>query len=80
MTLSGLLDVSYHTISGNGTTASTKLNSVSTSVGSATSAINLNVVEDLGGGLKAQAFYALILVPTSTTVLPKSVVTKLMLA
>ncbi len=58
MTISGLLDASYHTISGNSTTATTKLNSISTSVGSATSAINFNVVEDLGGGLKAQAFYA----------------------
>ncbi len=58
MTISGLLDLSYHTVSGNGTTATTKLNSVGASVGSATSAINFNVLEDLGGGMKAQAFYA----------------------
>ncbi len=58
VTLSGLLDLSYHTVSGNGTNATTKLDSVSSSIGSATSAINLNAVEDLGGGLKAQAFYA----------------------
>jgi len=58
VTISGLVDASYHAVSGNGTTATTKLNSISTSVGSATSAINLNVLEDLGGGMKAQAFYA----------------------
>ncbi len=58
VTISGLIDASYHAVSGNGTTATTKLNSISTSVGSATSAINLNVLEDLGGGMKAQAFYA----------------------
>lgn len=55
MTLSGLLDVSYNTVSGNGTNATTKLNNIST-IGSATSAINLNAVEDLGGGLKGQVF------------------------
>ncbi len=58
VTISGLLDLSYHSVSGNSTNATTKFDSISTSVGSATSAINLNVVEDLGGGLKAQAFYA----------------------
>ncbi len=58
VTISGLLDLSYHSVSGNSTNATTKFDSISTSVGSATSAINLNVVEDLGGGMKAQAFYA----------------------
>jgi len=59
VTLSGLLDVSYHTISGNGTTAATKAQSVGTSVGSATSNITFNAVEDLGGGMRAQAFYSI---------------------
>ena len=59
MTLSGLLDFSYYSIGGNGADAATKAQSVGTTVGSATSAINFNAVEDLGGGLKAQAFYAL---------------------
>jgi len=58
VTISGTLDLSYHTLSGSSTNATTKFNSVSSSVGSATSAINLNVVEDLGGGMRAQAFYA----------------------
>ncbi len=59
MTLSGLLDVSYHTISGSATTAATKAQSVGTSVGSATSNITFNAVEDLGGGMRAQAFYSI---------------------
>ncbi len=59
VTLSGLLDFSYYGISGSATTAAGKAQSVGTTVGSATSAINFNAVEDLGGGLKAQAFYAI---------------------
>ncbi len=59
VSITGLLDASYHSISGSGTTATTKLNSVSSSVGSATSAINISALEDLGGGMKAQAFYAI---------------------
>ncbi len=59
MSITGLLDASYHSISGSGTTVSTKAQSVSASTGSATSAINISAVEDLGGGLKAQAFYGI---------------------
>ncbi len=59
VSITGLLDASYHAISGSGTTVSTKANSVSSSIGSATSAINFNVLEDLGGGLKAQVFYGI---------------------
>ena len=59
MTLSGIVDISAAAVSGNGTTATTKLNSINASRGSATSAINFNIVEDLGGGLKAQGFYAI---------------------
>ncbi len=51
------MDFSYSSIGGNGTVAATKAQSVGTSVGSATSAINIEAVEDLGGGLKAQARY-----------------------
>jgi len=57
VTLSGVMDFSYHTISGNGTTEATKAQSVGTTVGSATSAINIVAVEDLGGGMKAEARY-----------------------
>jgi predicted porin len=58
VTLSGVLDFSYATISGNGTTADTKLNTVSsTGQTSATSSINLHAVEDLGGGLKGEMRY-----------------------
>lgn len=56
MTLSGLLDFSYHSISGNGLNNALKSQSVGSTVGSATSAINFNAVEDLGGGMKGQAF------------------------
>jgi len=59
VTLSGLIDFSYHSIGGNGADAATKAQSVSTTVGSATSAINFNAVDDLGGGLKGQAFFAI---------------------
>ncbi len=59
VTISGLLDMSYHSIGGNGTDVTTKIQSISSSVGSATSAINVNAVEDLGGGLKGQAFVAI---------------------
>lgn len=59
VTISGLLDMAYYSVGGNGATNLTKGQGVSTIIGSATSAINFNVVEDLGGGLKAQAFVAL---------------------
>lgn len=59
VTLSGLLDVSYHTIGGSGTVPATKAQSIGTSVGSATSNITFNAVEDLGGGMRAQAFYSI---------------------
>ncbi len=51
--------MAYYKISGSGTTATTNGQGVSTIIGSATSAINFNVVEDLGGGLNAQVFVAL---------------------
>ncbi len=51
--------MAYYKIGGSGSTAQTNGQGVSTIIGSATSAINFNVVEDLGGGLKAQAFVAL---------------------
>lgn len=59
MTISGLLDVSYHTIGGSGTTPATKAQTIGTSQGSATSNITFNAVEDLGGGMRAQAFYSI---------------------
>ena len=59
VTISGLLDMSYYSISGSGASTQLKGSGVSTIIGSATSAININVVEDLGGGLKAQAFFGL---------------------
>lgn len=59
VTISGIADLSYAVISGSGTTATTKKNSINASNGSATSAINFNSVEDLGGGLKAQGFYSI---------------------
>jgi predicted porin len=59
VTISGLLDMAYYNIGGNGASTQMKGQGVSTIIGSATSAINFNVVEDLGGGLKAQAFVAL---------------------
>jgi predicted porin len=59
VTISGILDASYSSTSGNATNVSTKAETVSASVGSATSAINLSAVEDLGGGMKAQAFYGI---------------------
>ena len=59
VSISGLLDMAYYKIGGSGSTAQTNGQGVSTIIGSATSAINFNVVEDLGGGLKAQAFVAL---------------------
>jgi len=59
VTISGIVDIAYGSASGNGTTANTKKDTVNASIGSATSAINFNIVEDLGGGLKAQGFYAI---------------------
>ena len=59
VTISGVLDVSAASVTGSGTTATTKIQSINANRGSATSAINFNIVEDLGGGMKAQAFYAL---------------------
>ena len=59
VTISGTLDVSAANVSGNNTTATTKVQSINASRGSATSGINFNIVEDLGGGLKAQAFYSI---------------------
>ncbi len=59
VTISGVLDASYSSVGGNGTTVSTDANSVNASVGSATSAINIASVEDLGGGMKATAFYGI---------------------
>lgn len=59
MTISGIVDIAAATVSGNGTTATTKLNSINASRGSATSAINFNIVEDLGGGMRAQGFYSI---------------------
>ena len=59
VTISGLLDMAYYKIGGSGSTAQTNGQGVSTIIGSATSAINFSVVEDLGGGLRAQAFVAL---------------------
>ncbi len=59
VTINGLLDVSYSSTSGNATTVSTKADTVNASIGSATSAINLAAVEDLGGGMKATAFYGI---------------------
>jgi len=58
VTISGTVDFAYTTNSGNGTTDATKLQTVTQSAGtSSTSAINFAVVEDLGGGLKAEAAY-----------------------
>jgi predicted porin len=59
VTISGLLDASYSSTSGNGTTVSTAADTVNASIGSATSAINIAAVEDLGGGMKAQVFYGI---------------------
>jgi predicted porin len=59
VTISGVLDASYSAVSGNGTTANNKLDSVNASIGSATSAINLAAVEDLGGGMKTTVFYGI---------------------
>jgi predicted porin len=59
VTLSGTMDLSYANVSGSATSKLTEVNTVSSSIGSATSAINFNAVEDIGGGLKAQAFYAI---------------------
>ncbi len=59
MTLSGLLDVSYGSVSGSATNKLTEVNPVGTSLGSATSNITFNAVEDLGGGMRAQAFYSI---------------------
>jgi predicted porin len=59
VTISGILDVAAYKIGGSGSTANTNATSLSSRVGTATSAINFSVVEDLGGGLKAQAFVAL---------------------
>jgi predicted porin len=58
VTISGILDISVAEVSGNGQTAVQKGTFIGANRGSATSAINFNIVEDLGGGLKAQAFYA----------------------
>jgi predicted porin len=59
VTISGLLDVSAAKVGGDGLTVSQNGIFVNASRGSATSAINFNIVEDLGGGLRAQAFYAI---------------------
>jgi predicted porin len=59
VSITGVLDASYSSTSGNGTTVSTKADTVNASIGSATSAINLAVVEDLGSGMKAQVFYGI---------------------
>lgn len=60
VTISGIVDFAYGSTSGNGTTAATKLQTVSQSLHtSSTSAINFNIVEDLGGGLRASARYAI---------------------
>jgi len=58
VTLSGVVDFAYGAASGNATTADTKLNTVSSSsYTSSTSAINIAVTEDLGGGMKAEGRY-----------------------
>jgi len=58
VTLSGVMDFAYGSASGSATTAATKLQTVSqSSYTSSTSAINFAVVEDLGGGLKAEGRY-----------------------
>jgi len=54
VTLSGNLDVSYGSIGGT-TPAANKGQTVSSQIGSSTSAINIEAVEDLGGGMKAGA-------------------------
>ena len=59
MSITGIVDVAYGSASGSATTANTKKDTFNGSIGSATSAINFNIVEDLGGGLKAQGFYAI---------------------
>jgi predicted porin len=59
VTISGLLDVSVANVGGDGQTVSQKGTFVNAGRGSATSAINFNIVEDLGGGLKAQGFWAI---------------------
>jgi predicted porin len=59
VSISGLLDVSVANVGGTATTATTAGTFVNASRGSATSAINFNIVEDLGGGLKAQGFWAI---------------------
>jgi predicted porin len=59
VTISGIVDVAYGSVSGSATTANSKKDTLNASIGSATSAINFNIVEDLGGGLKAQGFYAI---------------------
>ncbi len=58
VTLSGVVDFAYGSASGSATTNATKLQTVSQSTYTAsTSAINFAVVEDLGGGLRAEARY-----------------------
>jgi predicted porin len=59
VTISGLLDVSVATVGGDATTATTKGTFINASRGSATSGINFNITEDLGGGMKAQGFYSI---------------------
>jgi predicted porin len=58
VSISGIVDFAY--AQQGGTMAGVKGTTVSSNIGtSATSAINFNVIEDLGGGMKAQGFYAL---------------------
>jgi len=57
VTISGVVDYSFSSTSGSDTNATTKLSTVNQSNTSATSSINLGVVEDLGGGMKAVGLY-----------------------
>lgn len=60
VSISGIVDFAYGSASGSATNASSKLQTVSqSSYTSSTSAINFNIVEDLGGGLRASARYAI---------------------
>lgn len=58
VTISGVVD--FAVANQSGTIPGVKGQTVSSNIGTAaTSAINFNVVEDLGGGMRAQGFYAL---------------------
>jgi len=60
VTISGVVDFAYGSASGSALNNATEMQTVSQSVyTSSTSAINFNIVEDLGGGLRASARYAI---------------------